>query len=310
MDELTTQLNASLTLTSDEITVCTGLQAQCNATGVTQILIPPLVGLEFSVSGMADQHDKTPLDIDITIHEQISRPSWSDFNLTIEQFPVLPLEVVNYYCRTHFDDEDFVYVQFELPPAIQSIISGSGCVDIIAYMRQTLAAMIDGDLVYAPHVIDTHSRIINLYDKVLDYNMTIEAEMEPDAELWPETYLSDVYTVCNTIRRNYNLDMTAPLYKDTQPYYREIYYGLSLIIRQLTMICDYYYNKCGIINPVDFLKHHCERFMRLVNNLCIIMIHNYFMWAQIDFKEDEEAVINTFDSHNPDTVWQLKYPTE
>jgi hypothetical protein len=35
-------------------TVCTGLQAQCNATGVTHNSRPPEVGLEFSVSGMQD----------------------------------------------------------------------------------------------------------------------------------------------------------------------------------------------------------------------------------------------------------------
>ena len=34
------------------LTVCTGLQAQCNATGVTQIRRPPGVGLELSVSGI------------------------------------------------------------------------------------------------------------------------------------------------------------------------------------------------------------------------------------------------------------------
>jgi hypothetical protein len=277
MDALTKQLNTVLKLTSDEL--------------------------------MTDQtiNHKTPLDIDITVHEQTSHPPWSDFDLTVEQFPVLPLEVVNYYCRTHFDDEDFVYVQFELPQAIQSIIAGSGCMDIIAYMRQILVTMINGDVTYAPHVIDTYSRIISLYDKVLDYNMIIEAEMEPDADLWPDTYLDEVSKVCSTIGTDYNLDMDAPLYKNTAPYYREIYYGLSLIISQLNMICDYYYNKCGISNPNEFLKYHRERFMRLVNNLCIIMIHNYFMWAHVEFKGDEEDVINTFDSHDPDTVWQLKY---
>lgn len=259
-----------------------------------------------------DTIKKTTLDIDITIHEQTSHPSWSDFNLSVEQFPVLPLEVVNYYCRTHFDDEDFIYVQFELPQAIQNIIATSGCADIIAYMRQTLTTMINGDAIYESHVIDTYLRIINLYDKVLDYNMTIEAEMEPDADLWPETYLADVYTVCSSISANYNLDMDAELYKDTQPYYREIYYGLSLIISQLTMICDYY-NKCGITNPNDFLKHHRIRFMRLVNNLCIIMIHNNFMWAQVEFKDDvdmEDECMNPFETNEPDTVWQLKYPKE
>ena len=254
---------------------------------------------------------KTTLDIDIAIHEKTSQPSWVDFNLSVEQFPVLPLEVVNYYCRTHFDDEDFIYVQFELPQVIQNIIATSGCTDIIAYMRQTLTTMINGDAIYDPHVIDTYLRIINLYDKVLDYNMTIEAEMEPDVELWPETYVSDVYTVCNTISSNYNLDMDDALYKDTKPYYREIYYGLSLIIRQLIMICDYYLNKHNITSPGHFLKQHQTRFMRLVNNLCIIMIHNNFMWSQTDVYEmEDEPAYNPFESHEPDTAWRLKYPRE
>lgn len=258
---------------------------------------------------------KTTLDIDITVHEQISRPPWADFDLPVEQFPVLPLEVVNYYCRTHFDDEDFIYVQFELPPAIQNIIAQSGCVDVITYMRQTLASMIDNpDVEYAPHVIDTYTRIIGLYDKVLDYNMTIEAEMEPDADLWPDAYLSDVYTVCNTISSKCVLDMYDPMYKNTVPYYREIYYGLGLIIYQLTMICDYYLNKRNITSPAHFLKRHSDRFMRLVNNLCIIMIHNNFMWCQTDVNamEDiaDEPAYNPFESHEPDTAWRLKYPRE
>jgi hypothetical protein len=35
------------------------------------------------------------------------------------------------------------------------------------------------------------------------------------------------------------------------------------------------------------------------------------MWAQIEFKEDaEDEYINPYETHNPDTVWQLKYPRE
>lgn len=278
MDELTKYMNTALNITD-------------NMSGVPEI-------------------KNTVLDIDITVHEQISRPLWADFDLPVEQFPVLPLEVVNYYCRTHFDDEDFIYVQFELPLAIQNIIAQSGYVDVISYMRQTLTEMIDNpDVEYAQHVIDVYTRIIGLYDKVLDYNMTIEAEMEPDAELWPDTYLSDVYSVCNTISSKCVLDMYDPMYKNTMPYYREIYYGLGLVIYQLTMICDYYLNKQGITSPVHFLKRHRDRFMRLVNNLCIIMIHNNFMWGQTDVI-DMEAENNPFESHDPDASWQLKYPRE
>lgn len=254
------------------------------------------------------EHKNQINDLDI-IHEQTMQTLCDNFNLQMQT--ELPLEVVNYYCRTHFDDEDFVYVQFELPQAIQNIIANSGCADIVTYMRQTLKEMIDNsDVEYDTDVIDTYARIINIYDKVLDYNMTIEAEMEPDAELWPDTYVSDVYTVCNTINSKCILDMYNPLYKNTTPYYREIYYGLGLIIYQLMMICDYYINKYNITTPYHFQKRHMNRFMRLVNNLCIIMIHNNFMWSQADCIEDIDSNItysHPFETHEPDTTWRLKF---
>lgn len=256
----------------------------------------------------------TPLDIDITVHEQMTHLNIDNFNLPVDKFPVLPLEVINYYCRTHFDDEDFVYVKFELPPAIQNIITSSGYSDIILYMKKSLENMQLNVGNYEPHVIDVYTRIIGLYDKVLDYNMTIEAEMEPDADLWPASYLSDVYAICNTLSSKCVLDMYDPMYKNIVPYYREIYYGLGLIIYQLTMICDYYLNKRSITSPDQFLKRHMERFMRLVNNLCIIMIHNNFMWCQTEVHEMEdmenESEYNPFESHEPDAAWRLKYPRE
>jgi hypothetical protein len=131
--------------------------------------------------------------------------------------------------------------------------------------------------------------------------------MEPDTDLWPDTYLDEVSKVCTTINSKYNLDMDAPLYKNTAPYYREIYYGLGLIIRQLSMIYDYYYNKQGITNPINFSKHHRVRFMRLVNNLCIIMIHNNFVWSNTEFNADIDDYVDPYESQ-PDVAWYLKYP--
>ncbi len=49
-------INGKMT-SSQLFTVCTGLQAQCNATGVTLNLRPPQVGLEFSVIGTSKESD-------------------------------------------------------------------------------------------------------------------------------------------------------------------------------------------------------------------------------------------------------------
>ena len=57
-------------------TVCTGLQAQCNATGVTPILRPPGVGLEFNVSGTGehDQGAEHTAESQLLVHSLLSVP--------------------------------------------------------------------------------------------------------------------------------------------------------------------------------------------------------------------------------------------
>lgn len=248
--------------------------------------------------------DDTLLDNNITMHEQTARPEWQDFNLPVAGFPVLPLEVVNYYCRTHFDDEDFIYVRFELPMAIQTIITESGFPDIIHFMQNDYEKNKES---YDAHVRDSYEIIIKLFDKVIDWNMSIDAEMEPPEDLLSPNYVRDVYTLCNIIRSKYNLNMYDPLYKNITPYYREIYYGLGLIVCQLGMICDYYLNIRQITEVRHFSKRHQDRFMRLVNNLCIIMIHNNISWSHSDYFCDAE---DPFTFEDPDSSWRLSMPKE
>lgn len=216
------------------------------------------------------------LDDQIEIYESSTQPAWQDFNLPVDEFPVLPLEVVNYFCRTHFDDEDFIYCRFDLPPAIQQLIANSGFRDINQFMHMDLQdAQREGLL--TPDALTVYEFVISIFDIVQDYIMTQDAEQVPEPELWPSSFMQDVFSVCNILFGTCNFNMYDPMYKGLMPYYREIYYGLGLIITQLDLITKYYLKR-NVHTPALFSDRHQDRYMRLVNNLCIIMIHNRFTW--------------------------------
>lgn len=242
------------------------------------------------VTSIEADPELTLLDNELATYEASTQPAWQDFDLPIEEFQVLPLEVVNYFCRTHFDDEDFIYCRFDLPPAIQQLIANSGARDINQFMHMDLQdAQHEGLL--TPDALAVYEFVIGIYDIVQDYMMTLDAEQVPDSTLWPSSYMQDVLSVCNILFGTCNFNMYDPMYKGLMPYYREIYYGLGLIITQLDLITKYYLKR-NVHSPALFNYRHQDRYMRLVNNLCIIMIHNRFTWRDyvLAVPEEEPAI--------------------
>jgi len=232
--------------------------------------------------------DSTYLDNQLATYESSTQPPWQDFYLPVDEFPVIPLEVVNYFCRTHFDDEDFIYCRFDLPPAIQQLIANSGARDINQFLHADLAdAQSEGLL--TPDALTVYEFIIGIFDIVQDYIMTLDAEQVPDSLLWPSSFMQDVFSVCNILFGTCNFNMYDPMYKGLLPYYREIYYGLGLIITQLDLITKYYLKR-NVHNPALFSDRHQSRYMRLVNNLCIIMIHNRFTWRDYVLASPESSM--------------------
>ena len=248
----------------------------------------------------ADPDSSNLLDNQIEIYESSTQPAWQDFNLPVDEFPVLPLEVVNYFCRTHFDDEDFIYCRFDLPPAIQQLIANSGVRDINQFMHMDLQdAQREGLL--TPDALTVYEFVISIFDIVQDYIMTQDAEQVPEPELWPSSFMQDVFSVCNILFGTCNFNMYDPMYKGLMPYYREIYYGLGLIITQLDLITKYYLKR-NVHTPALFSDRHQDRYMRLVNNLCIIMIHNRFTWRDYVLAGPESSSSMTTEPDYPEPV--------
>ena len=71
---------------------------------------------------------------------------------------------------------------------------------------------------------------------------------------------------------------------------QELSYGLGIIVSQLQVIIHFYeYNGYNIYNLTE---QHIQRFIRLVNNLCVIMIYLKFCATHFPQKKNKELYEN------------------
>jgi hypothetical protein len=180
-------------------------------------------------------------------------------------YNLLPLEVANYYCKTYFDDEDFIYIRLELPDRILSQGSHNGREDLIEFLASAERPQGNGEIFH---------KLATLYQYVIGYYNMQDIETTPLDSYWPVDFLQQVVNVCMTITGNCDMDVTTPDYDYLNTYNREVFYGLGLIIQQIRLISMYY----GIgATMAQFRDRHAIRFIRLVNNLCVIMLYvNYY----------------------------------
>jgi hypothetical protein len=204
-------------------------------------------------------------------------------------YNLLPLEVANYFCKTYFDDEDFIYVRLELPDRILSQCShhGNGREDLIEFLANVERPLGNGEI---------FNKLATLYQYVIGYYNMQDMEAIPPDSYWPADFLQQVVQVCMTITGNCDMDITTPDYDYLNAYNREVFYGLGLIIQQIRLISIYYGLRASL---AQFKDQHALRFIRLVNNLCVIMIYvNYYF--------DEFQEIHTDYSQIPDE-WRMGF---
>lgn len=180
-------------------------------------------------------------------------------------YNLLPLEVANYYCKTYFDDEDFIYVRLELPDRILSKGCHYGREDLIEFLANAERPLGNCEI---------FNKLATLYQYVIGYYNMQDIEVTAPDTYWPMDFLQLVVSVCMTITGNCDMNITTPHYDYLNAYNREVFYGLGLIIHQIRLISMYY----GIgASLAQFRDRHAVRFIRLVNNLCVIMLYvNYY----------------------------------
>ncbi len=198
-----------------------------------------------------------------------SSQAYNEDNATIQNesrlYNLLPLEVANYFCKTYFDDEDFIYVRLELPDRILSQGSHHGREDLIEFLANAERPLGNGEIFH---------KLATLYQYIIGYYNMQDTEVTPPDSYWPADFLQQVVSVGMTITGNCDMDITTPDYDYLNAYNREVFYGLGLILQQIRLISMYYGLSASM---AQFADRHAVRFIRLVNNLCVIMLYvNYY----------------------------------
>ena len=137
-------------------------------------------------------------------------------------------------------------------------------------------------------------QILSIYALIYEFYAARDFhDINPDsAEFWPVDFIEEVYTICKIVLSQCCPDVkNMDIYGESNLHSRIISYGISLIITQIEYIYVYYRDMqqttvdmnlrseidgC-LLQMNDLLLHHYDRFIRLANNLCVLMMYISFV---------------------------------
>jgi hypothetical protein len=194
------------------------------------------------------------------------------------------LEVPNTYCGRYYDDEDFIYTKMRLsntPENMESMdgIDGASGIDYLAYMMEHNLIISNAELDLNPQSV--MAKVLYIYQHTKSYYTSL-GHLRPRDRLnaIPSDLLVWISNTTDTIRilldkdlfnyssngRNENIPLEM---------FQEMVYGLGLITCHIRLICNHYKSKG--LGFQDLEEKHLKKIMRLVNNLCVIMIYFWKM---------------------------------
>ena len=188
------------------------------------------------------------------------------------------LEVPNTYCGRYYDDEDFVYTKLQLsntsnPDGINDVE-----LDYVTYMMEH-------NLIISNMELDLNStsviaKILYIYQHVKSYYTSLRhlrpiermKHIPADLIMWISNTVDTVRILLDRDLFNYTQNETIPL-----EMFQEMVYGLGLISCHARLICNHYRAQ-GLetgfaLTDCNIEEKHLKKLIRLVNNLCVIMIY-------------------------------------
>jgi len=214
------------------------------------------------------------------------------------------LEVRNRQNTKYFDDEDFIYCKFELPPKIIEEISHSGD-DFVDYFGNLLDNF-ESSFEFENYEI--YCNICILYQYIVTYYFNMKNNnIESESNHFTNEFLLIVKNVCHDVMCDCCLDSSDSDYTYFHNYTKEVMHGLRLIITQLSAVirvldCHNYQN----IN--NYPIKYKEKVLKLVNNMCVILLFIKFYYNQPDFNfetTEEEDAMTDFGNLVP-KEWQIQ----
>jgi len=206
----------------------------------------------------------------------------------------IPLEVNNLICDKYFDDEDFIYYRLQLPTEIIDHIYHTHQGDLIDYFSTILTHTNREEFVNQ----DVYYNIISAYQYILNYYQLSDSLQATDKiKTFPSDYFKGVSLIINELRQQLKLtENVQPQYRDMDLIDQELSYGLNMVVSHIYIIIKFY-QKCGM-NVYNLTDKHIKRFVRLVNNLSVIMI--YFKFYTVDLLRDRAKIPNLLLNVNND----------
>jgi hypothetical protein len=180
------------------------------------------------------------------------------------------LEIPNIYCSLYFDDEDFIYAKLRLSEDIMETSN----LDFLAYTMQHNLVISPSDLSLSPNII--FAKILYLYQNINSYYYSMR-HLRPleRANLLPSDLLIWVSNITNIIRQLLEAKLFA--FKANQflshDVFKEFLYGLELINCHIKLLCNHYHARELHTKLVNMSENHLKKLMRLVNNMCVIIIY-------------------------------------
>ena len=225
---------------------------------------------------------------------------------TNDEHKYLPLEVRNYYSTKYFDDEDFIYFNLSIQPYILNsrfyaeYSSYENKYDnLINYYNDLLENLPKQDMLN----IDTYHKLVSIYIVVLQFYKTIYKCNDEDVDgtnnfsiaikMFNHTMIKEIVDIINYLYEEIDLDCNSENNEHFTIMEKEIIFGIRLITSHINIIVNFYNSHS--ITFEDYSEHHQVRLIRLINNLCVVMI--FMKLYHIDYNSDVN-VFTQFSEHN------------
>lgn len=236
-------------------------------------------------------NDLGDLNMDDTEDEQMQSDDEPVQNPLYSKF--VPLEVAQYYCREYFDDEDFIYVKFELPDDLLEEIMESGNKTITEYFDSFLnnvdfAEDDTQEILY----YNMYMNCVLVYDRILEHYKPYWYDYDGPIEDDKYNKFDDTWTYyCKNMLEQLNEVMIMGMQDDSLKYLcsynKEVYAGIIIIIMRLKELCSAFPNS-AMKDYMDETHDYRKITIRLINNICVILLYLkfYYMYNSVYNKED------------------------
>ena len=188
--------------------------------------------------------------------------------------------IPNEYCNGEdFDDEDFIYNRFKLSEQLSYLVKNDNTVQ---ELDNSIINFTDNTIL--PE--NVYYKILYIYQFVHYFNTSLKTlKIKKRIMHLPQEFLLWVDNIVSIIRNTINItDMNTSLYvyqneinsinyimSNLESYFKDLVYGMSLCICHLKMILNHH--RMRNIHFWDMEEKYIEKFFRILNNLCIIVIY-------------------------------------